>query len=56
VAGGQKLQDDVNADEARPASDQNSAHCQIPLVARAGELVPPPCSRRHLVTISRGAS
>lgn len=57
MARGQKLQDDVNADEARPAGHQNSAHCQIPLDARAGGSVPPrPCSRPHLVTISKGTS
>jgi len=26
MASGQKLQDDMDADEARPAGDQNSAH------------------------------
>src|SRR5262245_52768032 len=42
----------MDADEARPAGDQNSAHDQIPLAARAGKLVPRgPCSRPHLVTM-----
>ncbi|MFK4485532.1 hypothetical protein ABIA45_000610 [Bradyrhizobium sp. USDA 336] len=31
MAGGQKLQDDMDADEARPAGDQNSAHDPLSL-------------------------
>jgi hypothetical protein len=40
MAGGQKLQDDMDADETRPAGDQNSAHCQIPLIARTERIGP----------------
>jgi hypothetical protein len=38
MTGSQKLQDDMDADEAGSAGDQNSAHCQIPLIAPGAQI------------------
>ena len=42
MAGGQKLQDAMAADEARPAGDQNCAHRCLPFCAL------PTCLERHM--------